>query len=52
MEFTERVAREMAQGWETGLELGKEKGSAPIMIDTFEDAANAGPTPGDGERRV
>ena len=37
LEFTERVAREMAQvGWETGLELAREKGAAPIMLDTFE----------------
>ena len=37
LEFTERVAREMAQvGWETGIELAHEKGAAPIMLDTFE----------------
>ena len=37
LEFTERVAREMAQvGWETGIELAKEKGPAPIMLDTFD----------------
>ncbi len=36
-EFTERVAREMAvAGWETGLELAKEKGPAPIMDEVFE----------------
>ena len=36
-EFTERVAREMAvAGWETGLELAKEKGPAPIMGEVFE----------------
>ncbi|MFT5112006.1 MAG: ribonucleoside-diphosphate reductase alpha chain [Parasphingorhabdus sp.] len=35
--FTERVAREMAEvGWEIGIELAKEKGSAPIMEDLFE----------------
>ena len=40
LEFTERVAREMAQvGWETGLELAREKGAAPIMLDTFEVTA-------------
>jgi len=40
LEFTERVAREMAQvGWETGLELAREKGPAPIMLDTFEVTA-------------
>ena len=40
LEFTERVAREMAQvGWETGLELAHEKGAAPIMLDTFEVTA-------------
>lgn len=34
--FTERVAREMAiAGWETGLELAKEKGPAPIMEEVF-----------------
>jgi len=34
--FTERVAREMAvAGWETGLELSREKGPAPIMQETF-----------------
>ena len=40
LEFTERVAREMAQvGWETGLELAREKGAAPIMLDSFEVTA-------------
>ncbi len=35
-EFTEQVAREMAvAGWETGLELAKEKGPAPIMEEVF-----------------
>ncbi len=34
--FTERVARELAvAGWETGLELAREKGSAPIMAEEF-----------------
>ena len=37
VEFTERVAREMAvAGWEEGLELAREKGPAPIMDETFE----------------
>jgi ribonucleoside-diphosphate reductase alpha chain len=36
LEFTERVAREMAlAGWEEGLELAREKGPAPIMSETF-----------------
>ena len=35
--FTERVARELAlAGWETGLELAKEKGAAPILLEDFE----------------
>jgi len=34
--FTEQVAREMAQvGWETGIELAREKGAAPIMTEEF-----------------
>ncbi|SVB47319.1 uncharacterized protein METZ01_LOCUS200173, partial [marine metagenome] len=37
LEFTEQVAREMAEvGWRTGLELAREKGPAPIMLDDFE----------------
>jgi ribonucleoside-diphosphate reductase alpha chain len=37
VEFTERVAREMAiAGWEEGLELAREKGPAPIMDEDFE----------------
>jgi len=36
LEFTERVAREMAEvGWEVGIELAKEKGPAPIMVEEF-----------------
>ncbi len=36
LEFTERVAREMAEvGWETGIELAQEKGPAPIMVENF-----------------
>ncbi len=34
--FTERVARELAiAGWETALELAREKGPAPIMKEEF-----------------
>jgi ribonucleoside-diphosphate reductase alpha chain len=37
LEFTERVAREMAvAGWEEALELSREKGPAPIMAEEFE----------------
>ncbi len=37
VEFTEDVARELAvAGWETGLELAKEKGAAPILLEEFE----------------
>ena len=36
LEFTERVAREMAEvGWEVGLQLAEEKSPAPIMEDEF-----------------
>ena len=36
LEFTERVAREMAEvGWQVGLELAEEKGPAPIMDEMF-----------------
>ncbi|MCH1908829.1 adenosylcobalamin-dependent ribonucleoside-diphosphate reductase [Stenotrophomonas acidaminiphila] len=39
-EFTEAIARDMAvAGWETGLELAREKGPAPIMEETFEVTA-------------
>ena len=39
-EFTEAIAREMAlAGWETGLQLAREKGAAPIMEETFEVTA-------------
>jgi ribonucleoside-diphosphate reductase alpha chain len=35
--FTERVARELAlAGWEAGLELAKEKGPAPLLLEEFE----------------
>ncbi len=35
--FTEKVTREMAiQGWRTGLELAREKGSAPVLEQDFE----------------
>lgn len=34
--FTERVAKEMAlEGWRAGLQLGQEKGVAPIMDEVF-----------------
>ena len=36
VEFTERVARELAvTGWQAGLELAREKGPAPIMLEEF-----------------
>ena len=35
--FTEKVSKELAiAGWETGLELAKEKGAAPILLEEFE----------------
>ncbi|MEJ2602248.1 MAG: adenosylcobalamin-dependent ribonucleoside-diphosphate reductase [Gammaproteobacteria bacterium] len=38
--FTEKVARTLAvAGWETGLELAREKGPAPIMEEEFEVTA-------------
>jgi len=37
VKFTEDVSREMAiAGWEEALELAKEKGPAPIMVEEFE----------------
>ncbi len=37
VEFTEKVAKQLAiSGWETGLELAREKGPAPIMEEDFE----------------
>ncbi len=37
LEFTEKVTREMAmKGWETGLELAKEKGAAPVLEQEYE----------------
>ena len=40
LEFTERVARDMAvAGLSAGVELAREKGSAPIMEDEFEVTA-------------
>jgi ribonucleoside-diphosphate reductase alpha chain len=37
VQFTEAVAREMAlAGWEAALDLAKEKGPAPIMLEEFE----------------
>lgn len=39
-EFTEAIARDMAvAGWETGLELAREKGAAPIMEEQFDVTA-------------
>jgi ribonucleoside-diphosphate reductase alpha chain len=36
LEFTERVAREMAEvGWDVGVELATEKGPAPIMEEEY-----------------
>jgi ribonucleoside-diphosphate reductase alpha chain len=36
VEFTEQVTRELAlAGWEAGLELAREKGPAPIMLEEF-----------------
>jgi ribonucleoside-diphosphate reductase alpha chain len=36
LEFTDRVAKEMAQvGWEVGIELAEEKGPAPILVEEF-----------------
>jgi ribonucleoside-diphosphate reductase alpha chain len=36
LELTDAIAREMAvTGWETGVELAKEKGAAPIMDEEF-----------------
>ncbi len=38
--FTEKVAKTLAiAGWETGLELAREKGPAPIMEEEFEITA-------------
>jgi len=40
LKFTEKVTKEMAmQGWQTGLELAKEKGPAPIMEEDFDVTA-------------
>jgi ribonucleoside-diphosphate reductase alpha chain len=37
IEFTERVSRELAlSGWQTGVELAREKGAAPIFDEEFE----------------
>ena len=37
VEFTEKVALELAlAGWQTGLELAREKGAAPILDEEFE----------------
>jgi ribonucleoside-diphosphate reductase alpha chain len=35
--FTEKVSKELAlAGWQTGLELAREKGAAPILLEEFE----------------
>ena len=40
VDFTETVARELAlAGWQTGVELAREKGSAPILNEEFEVTA-------------
>jgi ribonucleoside-diphosphate reductase alpha chain len=37
VKFTEDVSRELAiAGWQEGLELAKEKGAAPILLEEFE----------------
>ena len=41
IKFTEDVSRELAlTGWQTGLELAREKGPAPIMDETFTITAD------------
>ena len=40
LQFTEDVAREMAlAGWEEALELSREKGPAPIMLEQLQVTA-------------
>jgi ribonucleoside-diphosphate reductase alpha chain len=40
VEFTEQVARELAiTGWKAGLELAREKGAAPALLDEYEVTA-------------
>jgi ribonucleoside-diphosphate reductase alpha chain len=40
LEFTEEVTKVLAEiGWEVGIELAKEKGSAPVMNEEFEITA-------------
>lgn len=40
VEFTEKVARELAvAGWQAGLDLSREKGPAPIMLEEFDVTA-------------
>ena len=40
VEFTEKVARELAiAGWQAALELSREKGPAPIMLEEFDVTA-------------
>ena len=41
VEFTEKVSQELAvTGWQAALELAKEKGSAPIMLEEFTITEN------------
>jgi ribonucleoside-diphosphate reductase alpha chain len=41
LEFTETVARELAlAGWEAALDLAREKGAAPIMLEEFTVTAD------------
>lgn len=40
LDFTEEVTKELAvQGWKTALDLAKEKGPAPIMLEEFKVTA-------------
>ena len=40
LEFTDKIAREMAiAGWQESLELAREKGTAPVMDETFRVTA-------------
>ncbi len=40
LEFTQEVARQMAEvGWETGIALAEEKGSAPILLQEYQVTA-------------
>jgi ribonucleoside-diphosphate reductase alpha chain len=40
LEFTDKIAREMAvAGWQESLELAREKGPAPVMLEEFQVTA-------------